>query len=379
VPGSADLLLAADAVVAASSEGVVLCDPQRTHAVLNTKSSPVASFVKYRDVNFRGDDIESEVAKISKGRDHFLPFADLAEQWLGDSIATNIMMLGYAWQCGLLPLSFASIDAAIALNGVAVDANRAAFRDGRRLALDPALASQAGADSPGESATASLTSLQSVIDSRVEHLTHYQSRLYARRFRKRVNSFTKHCQQLGMDDHLPRIVATNYAKLLAYKDEYEVARLYSLPAFRNQLESTFEGDYSIYLHLAPPGLTRTGSDGRPVKKRYGQWILRVFQYLKHGKRLRGTKLDVFAYTEERRSERQWIKWYEYDIKLVIQHLNSDNIDAARRLLSLPDSIRGFGPVKQAAMTEASTQRKEAREQLLQAASVPQHNIHKEAA
>ena len=373
VPGSADVLLAADAVVAASSEGVVLCDPKRTHAVLNTRSAPVASFVKHRDVNFRADDIESEVTKFTRGRDHFLPFADLAERWLGDSIATNIMMMGYAWQCGLLPLSFASLDAAIVLNGVAVDANRAAFKHGRRLALNPELARQPKTEAASDSATQSEPTLQTFMGSRFDHLRAYQSHRYAKRFQKRVLAFTKYCEQLGLDDELPRIVVNNYAKLLAYKDEYEVARLYSLPAFRSQLENTFDGDYSIYLHLAPPGLTRTGSDGRPVKKRFGQWILGIFRVLKHGKRLRGTPFDVFGHTAERRRERQWISWYEDDIELVMQHLNAGNVDLARRVLSIPQQIRGFGPVKHAAMDEASTQRKSARDDLSKPAVVPQIN------
>ncbi|MFK7852702.1 MAG: indolepyruvate ferredoxin oxidoreductase family protein [Granulosicoccus sp.] len=353
VSGSADVLLAADAVVAASRESTSLCDAQRTQAIVNTSTAPVASFVKHRDIDFKYNATEATIATVANGSDHFHAFGSLAEQQVGDRIATNVMMLGYAWQAGLLPLSFAAIDGAIELNGVAVKANRLAFHWGRKLALEPDNAKQwvTNTEKPG-SEQASLDSLDAILSHRTSFLTSYQNSRLAERFRKRVVNLAERCDSLGLDESLAMLAAEQYSKLLAYKDEYEVARLYSTPEFKKQLGTTFAGDYSIKLHLAPPFLGGKDSEGRPKKRPFGQWILPVLAVLQKGRILRGGALDVFSYTTERRMERSWIKRYEQDIDRLLTVLTAENAELARQVLSIPQIIRGFGPVKMKAMHQA---------------------------
>ena len=363
VAGGADLLIAADAVVAASRDGIVLCDPQRTSAVINTTTAPVASFVHHRDVDFKYSAVEACIAKSVRSSTSFYPFGKVAERKVGDSIATNIMMMGYAWQSGLIPLSFNALDTAIALNGVSVEANRLAFHWGRKLSVDASQFVDDDTQTEGIPSTPSLDTLQDLIDHRCTHLERYQNRALAERYRRRVTGFSQHCQQLGWDDTLPRTVTNEYARLLAYKDEYEVARLYSLPEFRQQLSDTFSGNYSIKVHLAPPLLSSKCSDGRPRKRAFGAGILKMFRMLQHGKRLRGTPLDVFAYTAERRRERTWIKRYEQDMDAVQSLSKHITVDAARALLIVPEQIRGFGVVKHDAMLQAEIARDAALEAL----------------
>jgi len=363
VAGGADLLIAADAVVAASRDGIVLCDPQRTSAVINTTTAPVASFVHHRDVDFKYSAVEACIAKSVRSSTSFYPFGKVAERKVGDTIATNIMMMGYAWQSGLIPLSFNALDTAIALNGVSVEANRLAFHWGRKLSVDASQFVDDDTQTEGIPSTPSLDTLQDLIDHRCTHLERYQNRALAERYRRRVTEFSQHCQQLGWDDTLPRTVTNEYARLLAYKDEYEVARLYSLPEFRQQLSDTFSGNYSIKVHLAPPLLSSKGSDGRPRKRAFGAGILKMFRMLQHGKRLRGTPLDVFAYTAERRRERTWIKRYEQDMDAVQSLSKHITVDAAKALLVVPEQIRGFGVVKHDAMLQAEIARDAALEAL----------------
>ena len=362
VSGSADLLIGADAVVAASSDGQVLCDPQRTAAVLNTATAPVAGFVRQRDFDFQNNAVESVVADKVRNSDHFLAFSQFAQTMVGDSIATNVMMLGYAWQQGLVPLSFAALDQAIELNGVAVEANRSAFYWGRKLSVDPQLAktASAAATTTVVSFPPRTQSLDEILSHRVEHLENYQSKALARRYTERVRALAEACQRAGLSEAIPVAAARQYARLLAYKDEYEVARLYSLPEFRQRIEDTFEGDYKLNLHLAPPLLGKAGSDGRPAKRAFGPWVLRLFGLLQHGKRVRGTVLDVFGYSAERQRERQWIRHFESDMQRlqgIVASLDSREQKAmAVQIMTIPDAIRGFGVVKHDAMVSAEDQR-----------------------
>lgn len=361
VAGSADLLIAADAVVAASRDGNVLCDPVRTVAVLNSTTAPVAGFVRNRDFDFKDEAVEDQVAAAVKGREHFYPFSQCAIRQVGDSIATNIMMLGYAWQQGLVPLSFAALDQAIELNGVAVEANRNAFYWGRKLAVDPAAVKRGLVADTVVKFTPQPESLDALIEHRSQHLKAYQHGEFATCYTQAVRTFADACQTAGLDEQLPRTVARQYAKLLAYKDEYEVARLYSSESFRERLDSVFDGDYAIRLHLAPPLLSRVGPEGRPAKRSFGPWILSVLNWLQRGKRLRGTAFDIFGYTRERREERGWIKRYEEDIATVSAQLalangNAQRLEDCKALLKIPEQIRGFGPVKLASMQRAESER-----------------------
>ncbi|MFK7996927.1 MAG: indolepyruvate ferredoxin oxidoreductase family protein [Granulosicoccus sp.] len=357
VAGSADLLIAADSVVAASRDGIVLCDPGRTCAVVNTTTAPVASFVQHRDIDFKYSAVEARIAQSVKNSTHFQPFGRAADNKVGDTIATNIMMLGYAWQNGLIPLSFNALDTAIALNGVSVDANRLAFHWGRKLCVDTSQFSDIKLQPEGGlRVNPSLDSLEDIIEHRSKLLEGYQNRSLADKYRRRVAEFNQSCRQSGLDDTLPRTVAIEYARLLTYKDEYEVARLYSAPEFRQQLDDTFSGDYTIKVHLAPPLLRSKDSNGRPRKRAFGKGILTLFRFLQYGKQLRGTPLDVFGYTAERRSEREWIMRYEEDMDIVQSSLTASNAEAAHALLQVPNQIRGFGVVKHTAMAKASEAR-----------------------
>lgn len=360
VSGSADVLIGADAVVAASADGQVLCDPQRTSAILNTTTAPVAGFVRQRDFDFQNDAVESVVASKVRSREHFMAFSQFAQNVVGDSIATNIMMLGYAWQQGLVPLSFAALDKAIQLNGVAIEANRTAFYWGRKLSVEPQIMDSTLSKTQLVQFPPPVQNLDDIMTHRAAHLQKYQSKALAQRYTERVQSLAKACEKAGLSESIPTSAAKYYARLLAYKDEYEVARLYCLPEFRQRLADNFDGDYTLNLHLAPPLLAKSGPDGRPAKRAFGPWVLKLFRLLQHGKRLRGTALDIFGYSEERQRERQWIHRYEQDMdKLQALAANLDTREKralALKVMALPDTIRGFGVVKHEAMLAAEQER-----------------------
>jgi len=253
------------------------------------------------------------------------------------------MMLGHACQTGALPVAMPSLLHAIEMNGVAVDANLAAFHWGRKLAAEPELAARLLTP-----ATPAPQTLDDIIAHRAAHLTAYQNARLARRYRKRVERVRQ------WDEEAAKVVARNYAKLLSYKDEYEVARLYTDGRFARQIAETFEAGGTLTFHLAPP-VFNSGVDakGRPKKKEYGESMLRNFRLLAKLKRLRGTPLDVFGWSEERKAERALIGQYEADIDTALAGRPGPLTTA---LLSLPDAIRGFGPVKAEAMADAAVRR-----------------------
>jgi indolepyruvate ferredoxin oxidoreductase len=351
--GSADLLLAADAVVAASKDCILLCSPDRTEAILNTHLAPVSDFIRLRDFDFRQTRVEASVAAAVRPAPHFRDFSALAKGLTGDEIGANLMMLGCAWQNGQVPLAKESIFAAIEMNGAAVAANIAAFNWGRRLAHDPAGVTALAGAAP---APAPLT-LEALIEARATHLSNYQNAGLADRYRAALARITRLAKGLG-DADLPRAVAEAYAKVLAYKDEYEVARLYSLPAFRDGLAAEFAGDYRLSLNLAPPILPGRTSDGRPRKREFGPWILPVLGLLSRLKVLRGTWADPFRHSHDRKLERALIEHYESDLALAERTLSVDTLPLLRELLSLPLEIRGYGPVKEAAFAKQMTRRDE---------------------
>ena len=348
--GGADLLIAADAVVAASKEGATICSKERTHAVLNAKLTPVSDFVRRRDFDFQAAALERSVEENVVSREHFHNFAEIAVAVAGDEIAANIMMLGYAWQSGLVPLGLEALEEAIRLNGVAIDANIAAFNWGRMLAHEPAtvhakLKAKEAAKPPEE------MSLTELVEHRAQHLTKYQDRALADRYRTLVEKTRAATSAVANGEKLARAVAQNYAKVLAYKDEYEVARLFADPSFKAALENEFEGDYRISFNLAPPMLPGKAPNGRPKKRPFGPAMLAVFRRLAKLKHLRGTTWDVFGYTAERKAERALITDYEDDVELVLRRLSPSNAETAAQLLAAPDSVRGFGPVKKQALTQ----------------------------
>jgi len=358
VTGTADLVLAADEVVAASNDTISLCESGRTTGIINSHVIPTADFILNRDFNFQTRKIDSVLESALRKESVFFDFTGPAELLLGDTIATNIMMLGYAYQKGLLPLSAEAIEKAIEVNGVAIKMNTEAFRLGRLAVLDPVRLETMvkGQDAPAAPPKAlDSMSLDEIIAHRSAHLTAYQNKRLAARYRKLVDKVREAASKGDYGEMLPRAVAINYAKLLAYKDEYEVARLFADGRFEQQLRDQFEGEFKFNFNLAPPILSG-GVDalGRPRKRAFGEWMLPVFRSLAKMRFLRGTPLDLFGYSAERKMERGLIASYEKDVATVLELLSPATVDTAIELLSLPDRIRGFGPVKEKAAKETQT-------------------------
>ncbi len=355
-PAGCDLLFAADAVVAASKDSAELLHRQRTHAVVNTSSAPVADFVLNRDLDFGEDSVATAIKKQVRNADNFQAFATVAEKLTGDAISTNMLMLGFAWQQGLLPVSFEALQQAITLNGVAVESNLTAFAWGRQLADQPDAVQQKLLDSEPMVQTKQPISIDALVEHRATHLIDYQGEKLANKYRLAVDSFKSLVAQRSLEPSMVQTLAHNYARVLSYKDEYEVSRLYSLPSFQKQLSDQFDGQYSLEFNLAPPMLPGRSPNGRPKKRALGPWVMTLFKLLQRGKVLRGTPLDPFGYTAERRAERNWIKRYEQDLQRIHDEVTPDNAHLVDQILSIPDDIRGFGPVKKAAMHSAEQRR-----------------------
>jgi indolepyruvate ferredoxin oxidoreductase len=355
VTGTADLVIAADEVVAASKDTITLCESSRTHGVINSHVIPTADFILNRDFSFQSRKVNAVLENALTRDSSFFDFTRPAEVLLGDSIATNIMMLGYAYQKGLLPLSAKAIGQAIEVNGVSIKMNTQAFQLGRLAAADPArlAAMMKGQDATAPPKALDAMSLDEIIAHRSALLTNYQNAGLAERYRKLVTQVRDAALNGGFGDALPRAVAINYAKLLACKDEYEIARLYTDGNFEKQLRDQFEGDFKFNFNLAPP-LLGGGTDalGRPRKRAFGAWMMPLFRLLAKMRGLRGTAFDIFGYSADRRLERDLIAGYEKDVAHVLTVLSPLNLDTAIELLSLPDRIRGYGPVKEKSVQDA---------------------------
>jgi indolepyruvate ferredoxin oxidoreductase len=265
---------------------------------------------------------------------------------MGDAIATNMFLLGFAYQRGWLPVSGASLERAIELNGVAVDFNKQSFLWGRRAAVDSErverLAQPAEVIALGEHLSRNVDEL---IERRVQLLTAYQNAGYAAKYRALVERVRSRERELN-STKLTEAVARYYAKLMAYKDEYEVARLHADGALERKIGHMFEGDYKLVFHLSPPLLARKDPlTGEPRKMRFGGWMLPVFRVLKSLRGLRGTALDIFGYTAERRTERALISEYEATVERLLAKLSAENHALAVQIASLPEEIRGFGHIK----------------------------------
>jgi indolepyruvate ferredoxin oxidoreductase len=355
VTGTADLVIAADEVVAVAKDTMTLCESGRTYGVINTHLIPIADFIMNRDFNFQSRKVNHVLETALRKDSSFFDFTKPAEILLGDSIATNMMMMGYAYQKGLLPLAAKSILQAIEVNGVAIKMNSQAFQLGRLAALDPSRISamMKGQDETVAPKTLDTMSLDEIIAHRSALLTDYQNAKLATRYRDLVTRVRDAALHGGFGDELPRAVAINYAKLLAYKDEYEVARLYTDGKFEKQLRDQFDGDFKISFNLAPP-LLGGGTDalGRPKKRAFGAWMMPVFRMLAGLRGLRGTALDIFGHSADRKLERELIADYEKDVARVLAALSPVTLETAVELLALPDRIRGYGPVKEKSVKDA---------------------------
>ncbi|WP_341643560.1 indolepyruvate ferredoxin oxidoreductase family protein [Thauera sp. SDU_THAU2] len=357
--GEADAVIGGDLIVSASVEALAKMAAGRSRAVINTAEIPTSAFAHDPDWGFPQQRMIATLRDATAADSDFIDAQRLALALLGDGLAINPFLLGFAWQRGLVPVSEAALMQAIELNGAAVDMNRRAFRWGRRAAHD--LQSVEALLPPASAEKLPAPGLDALIERRMAMLADYQDAAYAERYRRLVERVREaEARSIGAGStRLAEAVARSYARLLAYKDEYEVARLHSAAAFRQQLDETFEGDYSIRFHLAVPLLARPDPrTGRIAKRSFGPWVLRLFRLLASFKRLRGTRLDIFGHTAERRAERALITEFETDVEELLGSLSPDRLPLAIQLAELPERIRGFGHIKTRNMAWAAQQRKQ---------------------
>ena len=353
--GGANLVLGCDLVVSASQKTIDTTRSGVTHMVVNTHEQMTGDFTRNADLAFPGESLRHSIGKaVGEDRVHLVDATRIATALLGDSIATNMFMLGHAFQRGLVPVSAEAINRAIELNGAAVNMNQAAFLWGRRAAVDPAaLERMIAPGMDGEGSTTLSHSLDDVISRREVFLTAYQDGAYARRYRSLVEKVrSAESNAVKSRSGLTEAVARYYFKLMAYKDEYEVARLFTQTGFHERVKEQFEGGYKLRFHLAPPLLGRRDERGEPVKSEFGPWMLSAFKLLAKLRRLRGTALDVFGYTDERRTERRLIEEYAQLLDELVAGLRPDNHALAVQIASIPEEIRGYGHVKMRSLTAA---------------------------
>ncbi|MCZ8376226.1 MAG: indolepyruvate ferredoxin oxidoreductase family protein [Beijerinckiaceae bacterium] len=364
--GMADLILGCDLVVSGSKKVLASVKPGETFFVVNTAEVLPGDFTRNPDYSLpterlrRG--ITSAAGKDAAGQPlaHFLDATTIATTLFGQSIAANMFLLGYAFQRGAVPLHADSLERAIELNGEAVAMNREAFRWGRAAAHDPELAKGLVAKAQAVPGAGLAATLDEAIARRVEFLTDYQDAAYAagyRAFVERVRAAED--KAVPGATALTEQVAKSLFKLMAYKDEYEVARLYAGAAFSRQLKEAFDGEtMRLTFHLAPPLLAKVDpASGHPRKIAFGPWMMKAFGLLQHFKGLRGTRLDPFGYTAERRDERARIGRYRETVEALLAALGAGNHALAVEIAGLPQQIRGFGHVR--ARNAAETDRREA--------------------
>lgn len=408
--GEADLVLGCDMVVVNDYWALSKVRAGRSAVVLNSYEAMPGTFTTRPDMQFPATDIVAAVKLALGGQDpHVVDATQLATALMGDAIATNLFILGYAWQRGLVPIAFEALMRAVELNGAAIEMNKTAFAWGRLAVIDPAAVAEAaglvrnaqtraeatprdlphlapgewegnewGATSapratrnedelrhvPAQADSDNLAflplddlrlsrSLDELISRRIAFLTDYQDANYAKRYSDFVAKVREAEQRKapGSTD-LTEAVARYFFKLMAYKDEYEVARLYTSGEFQRRLQQQFEGDYKLKFHLAPPLLAKKDAQGRLIKQEFGPWVFTAFKWMAKLRKLRGGKLDIFGYTEERKMERQLIADYERTVGELLDTLDNGNAGLAAEIASIPEHIRGYGHVKEAHLHQA---------------------------
>ncbi len=350
--GGADLILGCDMVVATSAPVLETMVPSRTRAIVNTDLQPTAAHVQDPDLTFDRDGMV-DVLEKALGEDglELVEASELAASLFGNPVATNVLMLGFAFQKGLIPLQLDSLEQAIDINGVDPELNRRILATGRMLAHQPdRLRPEPSAREPRkpELVVGTMPSLDDVIRHRSEQLEAYQSAGYARKYRHFVTRIREHeTDRVSGQTGLTLAVAENLYRLMAYKDEYEVARLYTNGDFMARLNERFEGNFRLRFHLAPPMLARKDKEtGRPRKMTFGPWMFPVFRALAAFRWLRGTPLDPFGHTRERKMERRLISDYQETMETLMTSLNPDNHRVAIQIASVPRQIRGYGHIKE---------------------------------
>jgi indolepyruvate ferredoxin oxidoreductase len=358
--GGADLVIGCDLVVTAGADALGKMQNGVTRAVVNTHEMVTGDFTRDPDFAIPAGDIRNAIDEATGDGADYVAATRLANALIGDSIGANLFTVGYAWQKGLIPIGHDALMRAIEVNGMSVDSNKQAFLWGRRAAHDPAAVESLVATAGATPEPLLAKTLDEIVDRRVEFLVGYQNTAYAKGYSELVARVrAAEGEQVPGHEELTEAVARNYFKLLAVKDEYEVARLYRSEDFRSSLERNFEGDYKVHVQLAPPLITRPNpKTGKMDKKSFGPWIFTVFGLLARLKGLRGTALDVFGYTAERRAERQLATDYEETIAELLADLNAGNHALAVEIAEIPNLIRGFGHVKEAAIVKAKAREAE---------------------
>jgi indolepyruvate ferredoxin oxidoreductase len=347
--GMTDVLIACDLIVGSGATVLKTVRLGATAAVANIDVSPTGEFQTHKDMDLADDGMRRAlIAALGGGALYELHASRLATDLSGDSIGTNVLMLGYAAQRGLLPLSMASLEQAIRLNGTFVEGNLRTFALGRLAAHAPEALAQELQD---DTMPVPLATVDEVLTSRGRLLTGYQNAAYAAGYQTFVGQIRQRVNALPVQggDGFARQVALTLARLMAYKDEYEVARLYTDPLFSRRLREQFSGDFKMQFHLAPPLLPGRAADGRPKKRSFGAWVMPLFHLLAACKSARGTPFDVFGYSAERRMERALIGEYRQLVERIVGGLNGGNIGAAIELAAAAGQIAGYGPVKDASV------------------------------
>ncbi|MEM7259035.1 MAG: DUF6537 domain-containing protein, partial [Pseudomonadota bacterium] len=340
---AADALIGCDIVVSASARAS-RCYRHGMLSVMNNAAMPTGDIVQQPDASLRVDERIQSIA-MATGVDN-VPAIDankVSSHYFGDTVYANVIMLGFAWQHALVPIGKEALYCALTLNEVAVDNNKLAFEIGRTIGVHD--------NWQPEPETATET-FDELIQHRADFLTQYQNARYAKRYQKIISTFSEQVQ----DRELTESAARSLFKLMAYKDEYEVARLHSSSEFAKKLGQQFEEGFHLNYHLAPPFLsTAKDSRGRPQKKVYGQWMGRLFKPLASLRVLRGTPLDVFGYSAERKSERALIKWYVALLEQCGRQCREESRAKWNQVLQMPMQIRGYGVVKEAAVEKVCGQ------------------------
>jgi indolepyruvate ferredoxin oxidoreductase len=348
--GEADLVLGCDILTAGQQDAISKMRPGRTRAVVNTHQQPTGHFARNPDWKFPFAEVQALINESVADRADYIDATRLATALMGDSIATNLFMLGFAYQKGALPVSEEALLRAIELNGVAIEANKKSFLWGRRAAVDLARVERVAL--PGTPVVMHMPeTLNGLLKRRVAFLTEYQDAAYAARYMELVDKVREVETERKLGDKLSRAVAKSYFKLMAYKDEYEVARLYTDGKFVEKLKQQFDGEFSIKFNLAPPLFAKKDANGHLVKAEYGSWMWHAFRMLAKLKKLRGTAFDVFGRTEERRMERRLIGEYHDAVLSMLGKLTQDNHALAVEIAALPEKVRGFGHVKEKAVVQ----------------------------
>lgn len=362
--GEAQLIIGCDAIVTTSADVLSRAQKDVTRAAVNSAPIPTADIIHNPKWQFPEAAATQDLAEAIGQACEFLDANALAIKLLGDAIYANPLLLGYAWQKGWVPLSYESLVRAIELNGIMIEKNLSAFEWGRATAHHGAntVAPDLGKKVAAATVIAMPETLDTTIERNIQWLTAYQNAAYAQRYRDAVQ-LVRECEAAlgaGKSLRLTRAIAKNLAKLMAYKDEYEVARLYVDPVFTEKLRAQFEGepgkDYQLHFHLAPPLFAKRNDKGQLVKKKFGPWVMSAFKVLARLKGLRGTAFDVFGKTQERRQERQLVLEYFGLVKELADSLTEHNLAAAIELANLPDDIRGFGHVKEKNLLAAQERR-----------------------